>query len=515
MSFAKVYGAQVSMLSAHIISIEIDLSRGLYAFTVVGLPDKAVEESRDRVSAAIKNSGFAPPKSRNQKIVISLAPADMKKEGPNFDVPIALAYLLAEDDIRFNPEKKLFIGELSLDGDVRPVVGILPLVIKAREKGFTEIFVPYANAEEAALIENVSIFGVRNLKELIAHLNEKEGDDIPPRVAITPTPQRTYTPTQPQTYTDFRDIRGQESAKRALMIAAAGGHNVALWGPPGTGKTLLAKAFAGILPPLSFSEMLEVTSIHSVAGTLREAFLSSPPFRSPHHTSSYVSLVGGGTIPKPGEITLAHRGVLFLDEFPEFDKRVIEALRQPLEDRIVSVSRARGAAHFPADVIVVAALNPCPCGNWGSADRVCICTPQALARYSRKLSGPIIDRIDMWVEVASLDHTKLSGLPDGETSQSLRERVQSAREKSTQRFLGTRLNKNSDMGVKDIDTLVPLSEDTRNIFNGSARKLNLSARAYHRVIKLARTIADIEEKENVEVEHVLEALQYRPKVFGV
>ncbi len=515
MSFAKVYGAQVSMLSAHIISVEIDLSRGLYAFTVVGLPDKAVEESRDRVSAAIKNSGYPPPKSRNQKIVISLAPADMKKEGPNFDVPIALAYLLAEDDIRFNPEKKLFIGELSLDGDVRSVVGILPLVMKAREKGFTEIFVPQGNAEEAALVEHVSIFGVRNLKELILHVNEKENDETPPRALITPTPQRTYEPTHVQTCTDFRDIRGQESAKRALLIAAAGGHNVALWGPPGTGKTLLAKAFASILPALSFDEMLEVTSIHSVAGTLREAFLSSPPFRSPHHTSSYVSLVGGGTIPKPGEITLAHRGVLFLDEFPEFDKRVIEALRQPLEDRIVSVSRARGAAHFPADVIVVAALNPCPCGNWGSADKVCVCTPQALTRYSRKLSGPIVDRIDMWIEVASLDHDKLSSVADGETSESIRERVLGARIISMKRFEGTKLRKNSDMGVKELDRLIPLSDDTRKIFNASASKLNLSARAYHRVIKLARTIADIEGKENVETEHILEAVQYRPKVFGV
>lgn len=514
MSFAKVYGAQVQMLSAHIISVEIDLSRGLYSFTVVGLPDKAVEESRDRVSAAIKNSGFDPPKSRNQKIVISLAPADMKKEGPNFDVAIALAYLLAEDDIRFDPEKKLFIGELSLDGDVRAVPGILPLVIKARDKGFTEVFVPYANADEAALVSNITIYGIQNLKELIQHLNEKENGKFEKK-HLLPVVQKVYEPTHTETQTNFRDIRGQDSAKRGLMIAAAGGHNIALWGPPGTGKTLLAKAFAGILPPLSFEEMLEVTSIHSVAGTLREALVASPPFRSPHHTSSYVSLIGGGSTPKPGEITLAHRGVLFLDEFPEFDKRVIESLRQPLEDRVVSVSRAKGSAHFPADIIVVAALNPCPCGNWGSENKTCICTPQALARYSRKLSGPIVDRIDMWIEVASLDHALLSSAPSGEPSDIIRTSVLSAREKARERFEGTPMRKNSDMSVKYIDAFIPLSEETRTILNTSAAKLNLSARAYHRVIKLARTIADIENSTLVETPHILEALQYRPKAFGV
>ena len=513
MSFAKVYGAQVQMLSAHIISVEIDLSRGLYAFTVVGLPDKAVEESRDRVSAAIKNSGFDPPKSRNQKIVISLAPADMKKEGPNFDVAIALAYLLAEDDIRFNPEKKLFIGELSLDGDIRPIIGILPLVMKAREKGFEEVFVPFANAEEASLVSGIAIYGAHTLKEIIQHINEKE-NDVLEKALLTPVDQKTYEPQHTETKIDFRDIRGQESAKRGLVIAAAGGHNIALWGPPGTGKTLLAKAFAGILPPLTFEEMLEVTSIHSVAGTLRETLIASPPFRSPHHTSSYVSLIGGGTIPKPGEITLAHRGVLFLDEFPEFEKRVIESLRQPLEDRVVSVSRAKGAAHFPADIIVVAALNPCPCGNWGSNDRICSCTPQALARYARKLSGPIVDRIDMWIEVSSLDHATLSTQSTGETSAALRNITISAREKAAHRFRKTSLKKNTDMSVKEIDIFVPLSEETRELLNTSATKLHLSARAYHRVIKLARTIADIENSETVETPHILEALQYRPRVFG-
>lgn len=514
MAFAKTYGAQVSMLSAHIISVEVDLSRGLYAFSIVGLPDKAVEESRDRVSAAIKNSGFESPKNRNQKVLISLAPADLKKEGPSFDVPIALAYLLAEKDITFDPTKKLFVGELSLDGDIRETRGVLPLVMKARDLGFTEAFVPSVNAREAALVDGITVYGVPTLRELIEHLNEKPHDETAERHLLAPQEKTSLKPTHTPSLVDFKDIRGQESAKRGLEIAAAGGHNIALWGPPGTGKTLLAKAFAGILRPLSFEEMLEVTSIHSVAGTLRETLIAEPPFRSPHHTSSYVSLVGGGTVPKPGEITLAHRGVLFLDEFPEFERRVIEALRQPLEDRVVSVSRARGSGYFPADVILVAALNPCPCGNWGNTKRACTCTPQLLARYARRLSGPIVDRIDMWIEVAALEHDELSGAANAEPSAAVRERVLRASELQRRRFTGTRLSKNTDMGVKELDAFVPLAEDVRTLLNTSAAKLNLSARAYHRVIKLARTIADIEKSAAVESAHVLEALQYRPKAFG-
>lgn len=514
MSFAKVWSAQVFMLAAHIVTVEVDLSRGLYAFSVVGLPDKAVEESRDRVSAAIKNSGFESPKSRNQKIVISLAPADMKKEGPTFDVAIALAYLLAEKDIVFTPEKKIFLGELSLEGDVRPVSGVLPIVIKARDEGFTEAYVPYENADEASLAEGISVFGIRTLGELVQHLNEKEGA---PKVSLSAHVRAVRAKSEPRASSsiDFKDVRGQENAKRGLEIAAAGGHNIALWGPPGTGKTLLAKAFAGILPPLTTEEMLEVTSIHSVAGNLRGTLVEDPPFRSPHHTSSYVALVGGGTVPKPGEITLAHRGVLFLDEFPEFDRRVIEALRQPLEDKTLSVARAKGSGIFPADVMLVAAMNPCPCGNWGNTKQHCICTPQALVRYGRKLSGPIVDRIDMWIEVAAVDHETLAKLPEGEGSEDARRRIVAAREKQLVRFKNTTLRKNSDMGVKALDTFVPLSDTVRALLNASALKLNLSARAYHRVIKLARTIADLTESDNITEAHMLEALQYRPKIFGI
>ncbi|MCR4274615.1 MAG: YifB family Mg chelatase-like AAA ATPase [Candidatus Campbellbacteria bacterium] len=517
MSFAKVYSAQTSLLAAHIISVEVDVSNGLHAFSIVGLPDKAVEESRDRVSAAIKNSNFESPKSRNQKIVISLAPADIKKEGPLFDVAIALAYLRSQDDIRFNPEKKLFLGELSLDGDVRRISGVLPLVIKAQQMGFTEVFVPSDNTAEAALVRGISVFGIRTLKELIVHLNEKknpddDGNDIP-KIKIPTTPETEYIPTVAQHSIDFSDVRGQTTAKRALEIAAAGGHNIALWGPPGTGKTLLAKALVGILPPLSFDEMLEVTAIHSVAGLLKEHTVTHPPFRSPHHTSSYVSLVGGGAFPKPGEITLAHRGVLFLDEFPEFDRRVIESLRQPLEDRVVSVARVRGSAQFPADTLLVAALNPCPCGKWGSG-RACTCSPHILLHYQRKISGPVMDRIDLWVEVAPVEHADLSRGGDGEASAVVRERVLSARALQTKRFENTTRRKNSDMNVRDLDIFTPLTKEVRDILNTSAKKLDLSARAYHRVIKIARTIADLENTEHIERHHILEALQYRPKMFG-
>ncbi|HXK39423.1 MAG TPA: YifB family Mg chelatase-like AAA ATPase, partial [Candidatus Paceibacterota bacterium] len=479
-------------------------------FAVVGLPDKAVEESSDRVSAAIKNSGFESPKSRNEKTVISLAPADIKKEGPMFDVPIALAYLCAAGDVRFDPANKLFIGELSLDGSVRGVPGVLPLVLAARAKGFTDVFVPESNSREAALVAGISVFPVRTLSELLAHLDQRR--DPESRSPLPPQAPTKAPAARPLPAVDFEDIRGQEAAKRGMEVAAAGGHNIALWGPPGTGKTLLAKAVVGIMPPLSFEHALEVTGIHSVAGTLREDIIIHPPFRAPHHTSSYVSLVGGGSVPKPGEITLAHRGVLFLDEFPEFDRRVIEALRQPLEERVVSVSRVKGSARFPADVILVAALNPCPCGNWGSA-KLCTCTPQALVRYQKKLSGPIVDSIDMWLSVLPVEHEKLAEAPAGERSDAIRARVERAREIQTKRFEGTMLVKNSDMGVKDIDRFAELADDAKNVLMVSAAKLELSARAYHRVIKLARTIADLAESDAIGTDHVLEALQYRTKAF--
>lgn len=511
MSFSKVYSAQTVLLNAHIITIEIDLSRGLHAFSIVGLPDKAVEESRDRVSAAIKNSGFDSPKSKNNKIIISLAPAHLKKEGPAFDVGIALAYLLASENIAFNPEKKLFLGELSLDGNIRSIAGVLPLIIAAKNMGFEEVFLPRENGKEAALIDGINIFGADTLLQIIHHIStniDKTKKEVVEKIDIQPRTEVRVSEKK-RTGLDFSDIRGQESAKRGLEIAAAGKHNIALFGPAGTGKTMLARAFCSILPPLTFEEVLETTAIHSIAGTVEEDLVTEAPFRAPHHTASYVSMVGGGSIPKPGEVTLAHRGILFLDEFLEFEKRVIESLRQPLEDRIVSISRARGTARFPAGFILVAAMNPCPCGNFGS-EKTCTCAPRELIRYQQKISGPIMDRIDMWIEVPHVDYEKLSTHKKiGSETLLMRSRVESARRKQAERF--SSLKTNSEMSVADIDEHIQLTAELKNILNTYAKRLELSARGYHRVIKLSRTIADLENSEDLEEKHLLEALQYRQK----
>jgi len=520
MSFAKVQSAQTTLLDAAIIDVEVDISGGLHAFTVVGLPDKAVEEARDRVSSAIKNSGFKSPKARNQKVVISLAPADIKKEGSHFDLAIALGYLLATGDIRFKPEGKLFLGELALDGRVRPITGTLPLIRAAKRAGFLEVYVPGENAREAALIEGITVYPVGSLTQTIAHLISKTlEEDLDKHL---PHIVKRLVPVQPKTEielgvressVDLSDVKGQESAKRGLMIAAAGAHNLAMYGPPGTGKTMLARAFAALLPPLSYDEALEVTSIHSVAGTLKGDLVTAPPFRSPHHTASHIAIAGGGSVPKPGEITLAHRGVLFLDEFPEFEHRVIEALRQPLEDRTISITRVKGSASFPAQFVLIAAMNPCPCGNYGSR-RECICTPQQLIKYRRKISGPVMDRIDMWVEVSNVEYSVLSGEKrQGDTSEAARKNIQAAREKQKERFktAGLSYKTNSELSARDIDKHTKLPPKLRELFDQSATRLNLSGRAYHRVLKLSRTIADLENSENIEQSHLMEALSYRPK----
>ena len=510
MSFSKVYSAQTNLLSVTPISVETDISRGtLFAFALVGLPDKAVEEARDRVSAAIKNSGFGSPKAKNHKIVISLAPAELKKEGPSFDLAIALSYLLANDEIEFEPEKKLFLGELSLDGKLRPIRGVLPIARFAKQNNFKELYVPMENVREAALIDGLLVFGVRSLKELIGHLSGKEMLDAAELTILVD--EATTTPT------DFSDVRSQERAKRGLLIAAAGGHNCAMYGPPGTGKTMLAKAFAGILPKLTFDEMLEATGIHSVAGALAETFVTNPPFRAPHHTASYVSLVGGGAIPRPCEITLAHHGVLFMDEFPEFDRRVIESLRQPLEDKVISVSRAKGTAHFPANVLLIAAMNPCPCGNFGFRGKSCVCTPSALARYRRKMSGPIMDRIDIWLEVDRVLPTDLHGDSEGDRSEIFRTRVEQARAAQKERFnkKGKGISRNAEMSARDMVTFVNLDKESRKTLDLAAERLGFSPRVYHRMIKVARTIADLESSEEIKNTHILEAVEYRPKKFDV
>lgn len=525
MSFSRVYSAQTHLLKGKIVTIEVDITKNtLHAFTLVGLPDKAVDESKDRMSSALKNSGFPSPKNQNQKIVISLSPADLKKEGPYFDLAIALAYLLSAGEIDFDPKGKIFLGELSLNGEIQSIKGVLPLTEIAMRLGYKEIFVPIANAKEAALVKGITIYGVKTLKEVVDHIYkikcDKKGNPIEkerPRIL----PQRaTEIVRKDKTHDiDFSDIRGQESAKRGLEIAAAGGHNIALSGPPGTGKTMLARVFSHILPELGNDDILEITGIHSIVGLLEDTLITEPPFRAPHHTASYVSMIGGGTNPKPGEVTLAHKGVLFLDEFPEFEKRVLEALRQPLEDNIVSISRARGSAIFPSNFILVAAMNPCPCGNKGNKDKNCICRPNDLDRYARRISGPIIDRIDLWVTVGNVDYKKLSDeIVRSEKTHTIKDRVKAARLVQEKRFKDSQKNSqrkiktNSEMNVKDLGNMVKLTKEVRDLLDDSAERLSLSARAYHRVIKIARTIADLQGSDDVKANHILEAIQYRPKV---
>jgi magnesium chelatase family protein len=507
MNFARVLGAQPSLPQAHLVSVEADLARGLHAFSVVGLPDKAVEEARDRVASAIKNSGFTSPKAQNKQIVISLAPAELKKEGSAFDLPVALSYLLAAGEMEFDATQKLFAGELGLDGTLRPIRGALSIALLARAKEIPELYISESNAEEAALAPGVTVYPVKTLSDLLAHLNQADTFTIRKQ-----EPTMTGDASSIESRVRLSDIRGQESAKRALEIAVAGLHNIALFGPPGTGKTMLARTASSLLPPLSDEEMIEVTSIHSLAGTLNTSALRRPPFRSPHHTASYASLIGGGAIPRPGEVTLAHRGILFLDEFPEFHRDVVNALREPLEDAHVSVSRARGSVIFPANFMLVAALNPCPCGKYGTKD--CHCSPIAIERYKRKISGPVADRIDLWVSVGAMPPENLLTRPptDDTETPAAKERIRKARSQQAQRFHNLKTVKtNADMGPKEIEMLAKLSPGAEQTLLTAARAMKLSARGYHRTIKLARTIADLADSPTIETPHMLEALQYRQR----
>ena len=458
MGFAKVQSAQTFLLKAHIVDVEVDSFKGLPSFSIVGLPDKAVEEAKDRVSAAIKNLGFRSPKTRNQKITVSLAPASLKKEGAIFDLPITLAYLLSTGEISFNPEGKLFLGELSLDAKLRPIRGALPITLEARNKGFTEVYLPEENAKEAAVIDGIKIFGAKTAEEILRHLRKgkKRDGGEKEKFSLKETPRTEIFEEETDYEYDVSSVRGQEFGKRALLICASGGHNLSLEGHAGTGKTMLARALPSILPPLSFEEMLEVMAIHSINGVLEErGLISSPPFRSPHHTSSYAALVGGGANLRPGEITLAHRGVLFLDEFPEFERRVIESLREPLEEGKISLSRSKGSSTFPARFIFVAALNPCPCGNLGSS-KECVCTAINIQRYRKKISGPIADRIDIHVTVPLIPHEKLLEKRSGETSESFRKKVLRAREIQQKRnsVLKKKGKLNAHLSARDIEELI-------------------------------------------------------------
>lgn len=502
---AKVYSAALVGLDAQPVEVEVDILGGLPKTIIVGLPDTAVQEARERVKSAIKNSDAIFPPSR---IAINLAPADLPKNGTHYDLPIALAILLNSGQIFFEPRAKLFLGELALDGTVRPVVGVLPILLMAKRLGFKSAFVPYGNSKEASLISGIKIIPVKNLSQLVGYLqnlikiNSVKEIDWSKILNIT------------ETSPDMKLIKGQESAKRALEIAAAGGHNVLLSGPPGTGKTLLAKALPSILPSPTVDEVLEITKIYSVAGllNLNRMLITNRPFRHPHHTSSAVALVGGGSNPKPGEISLAHRGVLFLDEFPEFGRSVLENLRQPLEDGIVTVARASATISFPASFSLVAAQNPCPCGYFGDRSHACSCSPSQIMKYQKKISGPLLDRIDLCIEVGRVEYEKLSSDMEAESSADIQKRVQKTRDIQTRRFADTRIKTNSEMTIKEIRQFCALGGPEQDFMKAAVVKMYLSARSYHRILKISRTIADLAGEADIATPHLAEAIQYRPKV---
>lgn len=503
---SKIFSAAVIGLDAELVEVEADIGGGpMGVFTIVGLPDAAVNESRERIRSAIKNSDLNFPKF---KTTVNLAPADLKKQGPSYDLPIAVSILA--DVLKISHAKifqeSLFVGELALNGALRPVNGILPIVIKAKKSGLNTVFVPAHNSTEAQLIPDIKVIPVRSLQQLFKHLTEIE--------IIPEAPHKIFSFANQGHPANMKNIQGQEHVKRAMEIAAAGAHNMLMSGPPGSGKTLIARTMSSILPDLTLAEALEITKIYSVAGLLNQqaSLVTSRPFRSPHHTASGVALVGGGAWPRPGEISLSHRGVLFLDEFAEFPRAVMENLRQPLEDGVIHISRAAGNLCFPAKFILIAAINPCPCGYFGDKEKDCICTPVQIINYKRKISGPIMDRIDLHIEVPRIKFEKLISNQPAEDSKTIQERIQKARNRQTERFKNSGFFTNSEMNSEAVKRFCEVDENCKQLLKNAVNQMHLSARSYFRILKIARTIADLANSENITIQHLAEALQYRPKI---
>lgn len=502
---AQIHSCSLLGIEGQIVTVEIDVSNGLPAYVTVGLPDAGVKESKERVYSAVKNNGYSYPM---KKITINLAPADLKKEGPAFDLPIALGLLMASEQLDTpKVERTVIVGELSLSGEIKPVGGILPMVLAARDHGFEGIILPEGNRFEASVVEGISIYGVGHIDEAVKHLS----DECPLQPCSVDKEKLFSTTVEKNDGVDFNDIRGQENAKRALEIAAAGAHNLLMSGPPGAGKSMMAKAFPSILPDMTMDEALEITKIYSVAGLLSgDRIMTTRPFRSPHHTISNVSLVGGGRIPKPGEVSLSHLGVLFLDELPEFQKSALEVLRQPIEDKRVTISRVNASLTYPASFMLIASMNPCPCGYSGDPTHECRCTENEIRRYAGKISGPLLDRMDIKIEVPAMGFDELEKAPKGENSEIIKKRVNAARSIQNERYEKEHgVYFNAQLTPRHIEKYCSLGNREYALMEKIYKKLNLSARGYHRILKLARTIADLDCAKDINLTHLSEAVQYR------